>query len=67
MLKVKDLESKPTVPKRTITVDCVSVEDGKLVDENGPIAPEIAKVLPEGVEEFVVKITVALPEEADNE
>ena len=64
MIKYRDLEPNPAVPKRTITVDCVSVKDGKLVDENGPIAPEIAKVLPEGVEEFVVKISVVLPEEA---
>lgn len=63
MFKVKDNPSKKTDGKRSITVEAVSIEDGQLVDENGPIAEGILENLPEGVEEFTIKIQVLLPEE----
>ena len=64
MTTYKDSPPKPQVAKRNIKVDCVSIEGNKLVDENGPIAPEIAKVLPAGVTDFTIKITIELPDEA---
>lgn len=63
MIKVKDTEAKMSVPKRTITVTGVSIEDGVLVDESGEIVYLIEERLPEGVEVFDIKITVELPEE----
>lgn len=63
MIKVKDTEAKMSVPKRTITVTGVSIEDGILVDESGEIVYLIEERLPEGVEVFDIKITVELPEE----
>lgn len=63
MFKIKDNPSKKTDGKRSITINSVSIEDGILVDENGSIADGIAENLPDGVEEFTIKIQVLLPEE----
>ena len=65
MFKVKDNPSKKTSGKRSITIDSVSIEDGILVDENGSIVDGIAENLPEGVDEFTIKIQVLLPEEGE--
>lgn len=65
MTTYKDSQRKVSNPKRSIKVDCVSCENGVLVDENGPIAPEIEKILPEGVTEFTIKISIELPSEVD--
>ena len=65
MVSYKDTEKKMTTPKRTIKVDCVSIEDGVLCDEDGAIAERIADALPNGVEEFTLKITINLPEEGE--
>lgn len=63
MTTYKDTQKKISDAKRTIKVDCVSVEDGRLVDENGPIAQAIADALPAGVEEFTIRIQVPIQEE----
>lgn len=67
MVTYKDTVKKTTTPKRNIKVDCVSIEDGYLVDENGNIAQGIKESLPPGVEEFTIKISVNLPDEDDDE
>ena len=63
MFTYKDSEAKMSIPKRNIKIENVSVEDGQLCDEEGNIAERIAKVLPDGVDEFTVKIAIVLPEE----
>ena len=63
MFKVKNNPSKTTESKRSITISSVSIEDGQLVDENGSIVEGIAENLPDGVDEFTIKIQVVIPDE----
>jgi hypothetical protein len=63
MVKYKDSVARVTLGSRNIVVDGVRIEDGKLVDEMGDIASALANTLPEGVEEFTIKIKIELPEE----
>lgn len=59
----KDSTPKPQTAKRNIKIDCVTIEDGQLCDEEGNIVGRLADALPSGVEDFTLKITVVLPEE----
>lgn len=63
MVKYKDSVARVTPGSRNIVVDGVRIEDGKLMDETGDIASALANTLPEGVEEFTIKIKIELPEE----
>ena len=59
----KDTEPKPQVAKRNIKIDGVSIENNQLIDEEGNIANRLADILPNGVDEFTLKITIVLPDE----
>ena len=63
MVKFKDSATKVTPGSRNITVDGVRIENGKLVDEDGDIVNALANSLPNGVDEFTIKIKVELPDE----
>ena len=65
MIKVKDVESKQTEAKRNITISGVSVINNELVDEDGNIANAILEKLPDGVNEFDIKISIILPSDED--
>ncbi len=65
MITVKDAPGRVSKPKRNITIDGVTVEDGQLVDEMGNIAEAVADALPDGATTFTIKITIDLPEDED--
>lgn len=58
----KDSEKRISAPKRSIKIDCVSVDGDYLVDEEGNIASRISDALPSGVEEFTMKVVIELPD-----
>lgn len=67
MVKSKVNEPKWTPSKKVISVNDVSIVDGRLIDEDGTDAIyEIEKALPEGVDVFSFKITIELPPEDIN-
>lgn len=63
MVKYKDTASKVTPGSRSITIEGVHIEGTHLMDEDGDITAALASALPEGVEEFTIKIKLGLPEE----
>lgn len=63
MITFKDSQKKINNPKRSIKIENVSVEGNQLADENGNIAKAIKEVLPDGVEEFTIRISIELPDE----
>ena len=63
MVKFKDSAPRTTPGSRNIVVDGVRIESGKLVDESGDIVSALAETLPNGVEEFTMKIKIELPGE----
>lgn len=63
MVKFKDSAERVTPGSRNITVEGVRIENNKLVDESGDIATALADLLPNGVDEFVIKIKIELPSE----
>ena len=63
MIKFKDSASRVTPGSRNITIDGVRIEGGKLVDEAGDIVSALAETLPDGVDEFTMKIKIELSEE----
>jgi len=63
MIKFKDSVSRVTPGSRNITIDGVRIEGGKLVDEAGDIVSALAETLPDGVDEFTIKIKIELPDE----
>jgi len=63
MIKFKDSASRVTPGSRNITIDGVRIEGGKLVDEAGDIVSALAETLPDGVDEFTIKIKIELPDE----
>jgi len=63
MIKFKDSASRVTPGSRNITIDGVRIEGGKLVDEAGDIVSALAETLPDGVDEFTMKIKIELPDE----
>ena len=63
MIKFKDSASRVTPGSRNITIDGVRIEGGKLVDEAGDIVSALAETLPDGVNEFTIKIKIELPDE----
>lgn len=63
MVKFKDSAPRTTTGSRNITVEGVRIEGGKLVDESGDIVSALADSLPDGVEEFTMKIKIELPDE----
>jgi hypothetical protein len=65
MVTYKDTEKKTTSPKRNIKIEGVRVDGDYLTDECGNIASAVKEVLPPGVEEFTIKITLELPEEEE--
>jgi hypothetical protein len=52
-----------TPGSRNITIDGVRIEGGKLVDEAGDIVSALAETLPDGVDEFTIKIKIELTDE----
>lgn len=62
MIKVRDTEQKAFIPKRTISVKGARIENGFFVDESGNIADSVLAALPDGIEEFEIRIAVELPE-----
>lgn len=63
MIKFKDSASRVTPGSRNITIDGVRIEGGKLVDEAGDIVSALTETLPDGVDEFTMKIKIELPDE----
>ena len=63
MIKFKDSASRVTPGSRNITVEGVRIEDNKLVDESGDIVSALKGSLPEGTDEFTIKIKIELPYE----
>lgn len=63
MIKFKDSASRVTPGSRNITIDGVRIEGGKLVDEAGDIVSALAETLPDGVDEFTMKIKIELHDE----
>ena len=63
MVKFQDSAPRTTPGSRNIVVDGVRIEGGKLVDEMGDIVTALAETLPEGVDEFTIKIKIELPDE----
>lgn len=63
MVKYKDTASKVTPGSRNITIEGVHIDGTHLMDEDGDITAALASALPEGVEEFTIKIKIGLPEE----
>jgi len=63
MIKFKDSASRVTPGSRNITIDGVRIEGGKLVDEAGDIVSALAETLPDGVDEFTMKIKIELSDE----
>ena len=63
MIKFKDSASRVTPGSRNITIDGVRIEGGKLVDEAGDIVSALAETLPDGVDEFTIKIKIELQDE----
>ena len=63
MVKFKDSASRVTPGSRNITVEGVRIENGKLVDESGDIVSALKDTLPNGVDEFTIKIKIELPDE----
>jgi len=63
MIKFKDSASRVTPGSRNITVEGVRIEDNKLVDESGDIVSALKDSLPEGTDEFTIKIKIELPYE----
>ena len=63
MVKFKNYAPRTTPGSRNIVVDGVHIEGGKLVDEMGDIVTALAETLPEGVDEFTIKIKIELPDE----
>ena len=63
MVQFKDSAPRTTPGSRNIVVDGVRIEGGKLVDEMGDIVTALAETLPEGVDEFTIKIKIELPDE----
>lgn len=61
MVKFKDSVARVTPGSRNITVDGVRIENNRLVDESGDIIAALASSLPDGVDEFTIKIKVELP------
>lgn len=62
MVKFKDSASRVTPGSRNITVEGVYIEDGKLMDESGDIVSALKSTLPEGIDEFTIKIKIELPD-----
>ncbi len=63
MVQVKDTEKKTADAKRNIKVEGVFVDGDILADEEGSIAHRISDALPDGVDQFTIKITVTMPDE----
>lgn len=59
---IKITESKPSTPKKTVTVSNVTIKNGVLIDEDG----EIVDKLQEHVKDNEFTIKISLPIE-DNE
>lgn len=65
MVTFKDTQKKTTTPKRNIKVEGVSIKNGQFVDEDGNIADGVFKLLPAGVNEFTIKISIELSDGDD--
>lgn len=68
MVRSKVNDSKWTPSKKVISVNDVSIVDGRLIDEDGVDAIyEIERALPEGVDVFSFKITIEIPDNIEEE
>lgn len=65
MIKFKDSAARVTPGSRNITVEGVHIENNKLVDEDGDIVSALSDSLPDGVDEFTIKIKIELPSEEE--
>ncbi len=61
---VKNIESKVTTPKRTITVKGAIVKDLKFVDETGDVTSQVLEQIPEDLQTIDVKINIELDSES---
>lgn len=62
-ISCKDTEAKLSTPKRNIKIEGVSVEENMLCDEEGNIAERLKAIIPDGVDEFTVKISIVLDDD----
>ncbi len=62
---VKNIESKVTTPKRTITVKGAIVKDLKFVDETGDVTSQVFEQIPEDLQTIDVKISIELDSESE--
>lgn len=63
--KVSVSKERVTPAKKNITVSNVSIDNKMFVDEEGNIAERLLEELPEGVNQFDIKITVEPESEND--
>ncbi len=61
---VKNIESKVTTPRRTITVKGAIVKDLKFVDETGDVTSQVLEQIPEDLQTIDVKINIELDSES---
>ena len=64
-VKITNTDAKLSVPKRTITIKGAIVKDLKFVDETGDVTNVVLDEIPENIETIDIKITLELPEEAN--
>lgn len=64
-VKITNTDAKVSVPKRTITIKGAIVKDLKFVDETGDVTNVVLDEIPENIETIDIKITLELPEEAN--
>lgn len=67
MVDFKDVSKKISQGKRNIKITGVSIVDGQLVDESGAIVDRLAEVIPNGVTNFDLKISIVLDDEEESE
>lgn len=65
MLKVSDKKAIHTCPKHIITVEGVTIKDGKFVDEDGEIVSSVSDALIDSTAPFTLKITLDVPDDED--
>lgn len=63
MIKVSDKKAIHTCPKHIISVEGVSIKDGKFVDEDGDIVESVKSALLDTSLPFTLKITIDCSED----
>lgn len=65
MVDFKDVNKKISQGKRNIKITGVSIVDGQLVDESGSIIDRLAEVIPNGVTNFDLRISIVLEDDEE--